>query len=94
MPKGKWSYCHKCKVEKGFFDVLSIFHKYKKGSASMFLGQEYFNKVKWLKTNKTTPLKNLDEVLVFTNYKFDSSSLVSIDIESVVKVSEQLLKLQ
>jgi hypothetical protein len=92
-PRREWSFCKKCKVDRSFYNVLSAFHRYDKGSAALFLGQDRMDQVYPIREVKKTKLDKVKEELVFGRFHFSPANLQAIRLESLLTVSEKLLKL-
>ena len=92
-PRREWSFCKKCKVDRSYFNVLSAFHRFDKGSASLFLGQEVLGRVYPIKEVKKSKLEKVKEELVFGRFHFSPANLQALRLDSLLTVSEKLLKL-
>jgi hypothetical protein len=91
VPKRRWSFCEKCTVDKDYYNILSMFHKFKFGGASLFLGNELMNHVKGLKVLKRAKFSEIGEEIRFQKYAFNSASCISIDIDSAVDAAYKIL---
>lgn len=92
-PRREWSFCKKCKVDRGYYNVLSAFHRYDRGSAALFLGQELLGRVHPIREVKKTKLDKVKEELVYGRFHFSPANLQVLRLDSLLAVSEKLLKL-
>lgn len=88
-----WKFCRKCRIDKGYFNVLSMYHRYEQGGASLFLGRELIPEVKGLKDPKSAPFSKLKEELVYKNFHFSPKNLLSLDLKSVMDCSRKIIAL-
>jgi hypothetical protein len=91
LPKLSWKFCDKCTVDRDYFNVLSMFHKFKLGGASLFLGNELIGQVKGLRVLKRAKFAQLDEEITFQKYVFNSRNCVSIDVSSAMDAALKIL---
>lgn len=89
----EWKFCKKCEVDRSYFNVLSVFHRFPEGSAALFLGQDMLDKVFPIRELKKAPLGKFKEEVVYKNFHFSPRNLQAARLDSVIQVSEKLLKL-
>ncbi len=89
----EWKFCKNCKVDRSYFNVLSVFHRFPEGGACLFLGQELLDKVFPIKELKKAPMGKFKEELVYKNFHFSPRNLQAARMDSVLKVSEKLLEI-
>jgi hypothetical protein len=85
------AFCNRCKIDRTFYNVLSMYHKFDDGGASLYLGKELIPQVHALKLVKHVDIEKLPEQLAFHNLRFTPHNLVSLDLVSVMDVSNKLL---
>jgi hypothetical protein len=89
--KKDWKYCKKCVLEKGFFDVLSLSHRFNGGAISCFLGKEHFHRLKFKPKYKEISITKIKEELLFKEYEMHTKLWAVLDFKSVIKVALKLL---
>lgn len=89
----EWKFCKKCEVDRSYFNVLSVFHRFPEGSAALFLGQDMLDKVFPIRELKKVPLGKFKEEVVYKNFHFSPKNLQAARLDSVIEVCEKLLKL-
>lgn len=85
------SFCTRCKIDRTFYNVLSMFHKFERGGASLYLGKELIAQVNALKLVKHVDIEKLPEQLSFDKLRFTPHNLISLNLASVIDVSNKLL---
>jgi hypothetical protein len=86
-------FCQNCNLDRTYYNVLSMFHKFEKGGASLYLGKELMTQVVALKLLKHVDIEHLPEQLSFEKLRFTPHNLISLDLKSVMEVSKKLLVL-
>jgi hypothetical protein len=87
------SFCNRCNIDRTYYNVLSMFHKFDDGGASLYLGKELMTQVHALKLLKHVDIDKLPEQLAFKNLRFTPHNLISLDLASVIEVANKLLAL-
>ena len=88
-----WKFCPQCTTDRNYYNVLSMFHKYTIGGASLFLGNDMVHHIKGLKVLKRVKFGQLKEELTFKRYTFSPKNLVSIDLNTLLVVANKILEL-
>ena len=88
----KRKHCEKCKVDKEFFNILSMQHKFARGSACVFISNEFIKEIPGVSLKYKASLNKVPEVLRFQKYSFSGRNLTPFHIDSVVAMAEMLLK--
>lgn len=88
-----WKFCKKCKVDRSYYNVISAYHRFEQGSVALYLGQDLIDKVFPVKELKKVPMGKFKEELVFGRYHFSPKNLHTIRLDSLLAVSEKLLKI-
>ena len=88
-----WKFCQSCTVDRNYFNVLSMFHKYNEGGASLFLGNDMLHEVKALKEIRRVKFGALNEEITFRKFIFSARNLVAMDLKSLLAVGKKLLDL-
>jgi hypothetical protein len=92
-PPRQWKFCHKCEVDRNYYNVLSMFHKHEKGGASLFLGNDLMAQVRGLKFLKRAKHGLFGEEVTFTKYTFSPKNLVALELKSVEAASARIVDL-
>jgi len=87
-------FCQNCKIDRTFFNVLSMFHKFEQGGASLYLGKELMPQIIALKLLKHVDIEHLPEQISYSKLKFTPHNLISLDLNSVIDVSKKLLAIE
>ena len=89
----EWKYCSRCTVDRNFYDVLSMYHKFEEGGASLFLGNELLHEVRGLRNVKRMPFGLVEEVVTFNKYTYSPRTLVALDFKSCEAAALKVLDL-
>ena len=90
-PKHKWKSCRDCNVDRKFYNVLAIHHKFQGGSASMFLSNDLMGKVIGLKPPPNADFDDHKEEARFLKFRYNTQTLAVFSIDSTLKVLDKLL---
>lgn len=93
IPAREWKFCPKCKIDRNYYNIISMQHKFSEGSAALFLGQEHLESLHFHKLIKKVPLAQIVEEMSFAKYKFSPKTLISIELESLRQSALKLLEL-
>jgi hypothetical protein len=88
-----WKFCPKCKIDRNYYNIISLQHRFDEGSGALFLGQEHLEDLHFGKLLKRIPLNKMEEELSFSKYKFTPKTLISIELESLKNCSLKLIEL-
>lgn len=91
-PKHQWKFCKDCEVDRKFFNVLSIHHKFKSGSATLFLSNDLIDKVENLRMPQKSKISDFSEEARFEKYHYNVKNLDVFELESVKKAYDVLIK--
>lgn len=94
LPSREWKFCHKCKIDRNYYNIISLYHRFEEGSGALFLGYDLLDQIQSFKLIKRAPLNQMSEELSFSKYKFSPKTLISIELQSLKTCSEKLLELQ
>lgn len=89
----KWKYCDKCTVDRNFYNILSMQHRFANGSATLFLSNDQIPKIQHLQMQHKGNLDEAEEEAIFQKYHYNTRNLDAFAVESVIKAQERLLKL-
>lgn len=93
LPTREWKFCHKCKIDRNYYNIISLHHRFEEGSAAMFLGHELIEEIQFHKALKKIPLTQIEEELSFIKYKFNPTTLISIELDSLKTCALKLIEL-
>jgi hypothetical protein len=83
IKRHNWKFCKNCKIDRNFYNVLSMHHKFKDGSATLFLSNDLIEQVKGLQIKKRGKLEETKEEALFQRYHYNVRNLDAIDLKSV-----------
>lgn len=93
IPPREWKFCLICKIDRNYFNIISLHHRFDEGSGALFLGQEHLEHIQFAKVIKKVPLIQIEEELSFSKYKFSPKTLISIELESLKNCALKLINL-
>lgn len=88
-----WKFCKDCEVDRKFYNVLSMHHKFPEGSATIFLSNDLIHQVKGIRVNSKGKLEDYEEDITFGKYVYNPKNLAIFDIESTFAAQKKLLSL-
>jgi hypothetical protein len=94
LPKHKWHSCKECKIDRKFYNVLAIHHKFLNGSATMFLSNDLIHKVVGLKPPQVGDIDHYKEEAKYQKYHYNTQTLSVFSLESTLKAHAKLLTIQ
>jgi len=92
IDRHKWKFCEKCNVDRSFYNVLSMHHKFKDGSATLFLSNDLIKNVRGLKLKSKGKLEDFDEEATYDKFHYNVRNLDAISIASVLELHFRLMK--
>jgi hypothetical protein len=91
LPRHKWKFCNKCTIDRNFFNVVSMLHRYKNGSACIYLSQDHIEKLPFKAFKFKGALDDHKEEAVIDKYHYDAKNLDAIDLSSVEDMFHRIL---
>jgi hypothetical protein len=91
LERHSWKFCKACKLDRNFYNVLSMHHKFKDGSATLFLSNDLIDQVKGLQIKKRGKIDEVKEEALFQRYHYNVRNLDAFDIKSVCEWTNRLL---
>lgn len=88
-----WKFCSQCKVDRSYYNVISLYHRHAQGGASLFLGKELLPQLVRMKPIKHVDLEEVKEQFTFGRYRLGPRNLNVVDLSTALVCSEKLLKL-
>jgi hypothetical protein len=83
LKRHNWKFCKSCKIDRNFYNVLSMHHKFKDGSATIFLSNDLVPEVKGLQVKKKGKLDDITEEALFQRYHYNVRNLDAFELKSV-----------
>ena len=91
LAKNAWKYCENCKIDRQFFNVLSMKHNFRGGHARIFLSHDHFHLLKNTKAKEKAPLGDYKEEMKFNKYIYSIQNLDAISFDSVINMYQKLV---
>jgi len=91
LKRHNWKFCKSCKIDRNFYNVLSMHHKFKDGSATLFLSNDLIEQVKGLQIKKKGKLEETTEEALFQRYHYNVRNLDAFDLASVLDWHKRLV---
>jgi len=93
LERHDWKHCQNCGVDRKFYNVLAIHHKFEAGSATLFLSNDLIHRVENLKAIPKGRLEDFTEEALFQKYHYHVRNLDVFELESAKKVQARLLEI-
>lgn len=92
IDKREWKFCKKCKIDRDFYNVLSMRHKWLDGEISIFLSNEHIGQIpiNLQKLRKGT-LGDSKEGGIFKKFHYNARNLDVFTIDSIKKLCQKVL---
>lgn len=91
IKRHNWKFCKSCKIDRNFYNVLSLHHKFKDGSATLFLSNDLIEGVKGLQIKKRGKLEETKEEALFQRYHYNVRNLDAFDLKAVLDWHKRLM---
>jgi hypothetical protein len=91
LSRHHWKFCEQCKIDRNFFNVLSMHHKFDQGAATLFLSHEHIPQVKGLQIKKKGKLDDIAEEAIYKRYHYNVRNLDAFDLKSVIEWQQKLV---
>ena len=86
-----WKFCKNCKIDRNFYNVVSMHHKFNDGSATLFLSNDLMSELKGLQITRKGKLEEVTEEALFQRYHYNVRNLDAIELKSVLDWNKRLL---
>jgi hypothetical protein len=90
LDRHQWKFCKDCELDRNFYNVLSMHHKFKEGSSTLYLSNDLMEKVKGLNIKKKGKLEDMQEEAQFQKYHYNVRNLDAFELESVLQWYKRL----
>ncbi len=93
VPTHKKKFCKNCQIDRNYYDVVSIYHKFgEKSGFNLFLSKDRMSEIKHWKPKDKIPLTE-PEGGVLGKYKYNISNMSAFNLDSTVKFARTLLEI-
>jgi len=92
ISRHNWKFCDKCKLDRDFYNVLSMQHKFKDGGMTLYLSNELMGQVKGLNIKRRGKIEDAKEEATFQRYHYNVRNLDAFDLETTLKWYDKLIK--
>ena len=90
--KHSWKFCNNCDVDRNFYNVMCLHHRFQSGFYSVFISNELVEKIPFrIKNLKKGKLEDVQECGKFDKYQYNSKNMDVFQWKSVQKVAEKIL---
>jgi hypothetical protein len=87
----KWKFCKKCKLDRDFYNIISMHHKYQGGEACLFLSNDQAAKLKLKNLKISGQTDDFKEQLKYNKYIYSIRNLDAIDLDSALAMYKKIL---
>lgn len=91
IPKFKVVFCDQCQIDRTYYNVVSLQHRFHRGNASLFLSQDLIPKLGDVQVKLRGKLEESSEETVIERYHYNSRNLACIALEDVLTLHSRLL---
>lgn len=88
----QWKFCSKCEVDRSFFNVLSMHHRFTGGYLTLFLSNDLIGKIEGLNLKNRGKLADHDEEARVDRYQYNVRNLDAIHETSVMAMYEKVMQ--
>lgn len=93
LSRHQWQFCERCEVDRSFFNVLSMHHKFDNGSITLFLSNDLIKEIKGLNLKNKGKLEDHEEEARFDKYHYNVRNLDAFDLDSITEMHRRLVEL-
>jgi hypothetical protein len=91
LDRHKWKFCKDCTVDRKFYNVLAMTHKFDKGNVALFLSNDLVPQVEGLTVTPKGELENETEEGRYDKFHYNVKNLDIFTLDSIKKVHARLL---
>jgi hypothetical protein len=91
LERHKWKFCRDCKVDRKFYNVLAMTHKFAKGNVSLFLSNDLVSQVEGLTVTPKGELEKETEEGRYDKFHYNVKNLDIFTLDSIKKAHAKLL---
>lgn len=93
VPSHKKKFCKNCQIDRNYYDVVSIYHKFAdKSGFNLFLSKDRMSEIKHWKPKDKTPLTE-PEGGSLGKYKYNISNMSAFNLDSTIAFAKKLLEI-
>ena len=93
VPRHQWKFCKDCEVDRKFYNVLSMHHKFDSGSATLFLSNELIGNLQNFRLPTKGKLEDFKEEARFKKYHYNVKNMDIFELESIRSAQKKLLSM-
>lgn len=86
-----WKYCGDCRVDRNFFNVLSMEYQFNEGYFRIYLSHEHIDKIFDFRKPRLGKLNLVSEEAMFKKFHYNARNLDAFDLESALKMHTWLI---
>lgn len=91
LARHSWKFCQKCEVDRNFYNVLSMHHKFDEGSATLFLSNDLISQVERANLKKKGKLEETKEEALFQRYHYNVRNLDAFELSTTLDLHKRLM---
>ncbi len=91
LERHKWKFCNKCTIDRNFYNVVSMFHRFQNGSVCIYLSNDHLNRLPFKNIKQKGKLEDHKEEALYDKYHYNAKNLDAIDLDSVLKLYDKVL---
>ncbi len=92
LERHDWKYCKNCKVDRDFYNVLSMHHRFDKGYLTVFLSNDLVPQIKGLKIKKKGKIGDHKEEGRFDKFQYNIRNLDAVSLDDALALYHRLVK--
>lgn len=92
LSRHKWKFCKDCEIDRKFYNVLSIHHRFKNGSSTLFLSNDLIPNIQNYRSCPKGKLEEFREEAKYQKYHYNVKNLDVFELNSVIKAQQKLLE--
>jgi hypothetical protein len=92
VPKFRWKFCRDCKVDRTYYNVVSVHHRFKDGFFTVYLGQQALPLLRGVKLKTTDPLEKYSEEGRYKRYLYEPRTFSAFLPQAAQKLHKMLIE--
>ncbi len=92
LERHRWKFCEACEVDRNFYNVLSMHHKFDAGSLTLFLSNDLIGKMQGVNIRSRGKIEEFEEGARFEKFQYNVKNLDAFALESVKKMFDKIMK--
>ncbi len=86
LDRRKWHHCKSCKVDRNFYNILCMHHRFDKGTANLFLSHDLIERIAEFRMPRKAKLEDYKEEIRFEKYGYNVRNIDAISLASARKL--------